>query len=284
MHINTIYDQQCGLGEGAYWNAQEQRLYWVDIKLMRIHCYQPATKEFNHWQLPGIVGCLSPCVNGGLIIGFEDKIAHFDTSNSKLKILFDSKSGIRMNDGLTDPAGRFWVGQADDDFKQRGKLFRYDPNGQCQVMEEGLDISNGLDWDLERQLFYLADSPQRIIHVFDYDHEHGAIANRRLFIQFTENDGYPDGFILDSEKHIWCCMWDGHKIVRVSPEGRVVRTIEMPVQRPTKCGFGGADLRTLYVTSAAGDLDEDELLEMPAGNVFSIDVGVAGREMTAFKM
>ena len=284
MHINTLYDQQCGLGEGIYWYAKQQRLYWLDITLQRIHCYDSVSKEFNRWQLPGIIGCLSPCINGGLIIGFEDKIAHFDTDTSKIKILFDSKSGLRMNDGLTDPAGRFWVGQADDDFKERGKLFRYDPDGQCQVMEEGLNISNGLDWDLARQTFYLVDSPRGIIHAFDYDHESGAISNRRPLVQLPQADGLPDGFILDDQGYLWCCMWDGSKIIRISPDGEVEHTIKMPVQRPTKCAFGGTELQTLYVTSASVDLGDDAPFAPPAGYVFSIDVGFQGREMACFKM
>lgn len=283
MQLQTIYPHQCGLGEGAYWHAQEQRFYWVDIRFKKIHCYDPAAFAFHYWDLPGIVGCLVPCVNGGLIIGFEDKIAHFDTSTRKLKILFDSKSGLRMNDGLADPAGRFWVGQVDDEFNDQAKLFRFDPNGQCRVMEEGLSISNGLDWDLKRGVFYLTDSLKHVIYQYDYDDASGTIQNRRQFITFDDKEGFPDGFTLDQHGNLWSCMWDGYQILKISPEAQIEQRIEMPVARPTKCSFGGKHLKTLYVTTAAADLT-DELQEAPAGYVFSIDVDVSGREANLFKM
>ena len=282
MHVKTVFAEQCVLGEGVYWHPTDGHLYWVDIGGHRIHRYHPDTGKTQVWQLNGLVSGICAMHHNHFIIGYEDKIARFEPKTGCVDVLWDSQSGLRMNDGLVGPGGRFWIGQVDDGGASKAKLFRFDPNGGCHVMETGLGISNGLDWDLDRQRFYLVDSSKRIIYVYDYDIETGNITNRQSFVTVSESDGYPDGMILDSTGHVWCCMWDGHKIMRFSPEGRLVQEVEMPVARPTKCAFGGKDLKTLYVTSASGNFNSGVELDAPAGYVFAIDVDVAGRPMNTF--
>lgn len=282
MQIKPLFKRQCGLGEGVYWHPHDGCLYWVDIKEHRIHQHDPRNNSFKFWQLDGLVTAICATDIGNLLIGYNDKIAQFNPAKGKVEVLWDSKTGLRMNDGSIGPRGNLWIGQADDEGKGRSKLFRFDPDGTVDVMETGLQISNGMDWDLSRHCFYLADSPRRVIYVYEYDNDTNQISNRRELIRFSEADGYPDGLVLDSEGHLWIGMWDGHKVVRVSPEGEVVQTIEMPVARPTNCSFGGLDFKTLYVTSACSDVGSDEQLEAPNGYVFEIDVDVAGRPMTVF--
>jgi sugar lactone lactonase YvrE len=62
-----------------------------------------------------------------------------------------------------------------------------------------------------------------------------------------------------------------------------VERIEMPVQRPTSCAFGGPGLDRLYVTSARFGVDEDALAMQPcAGGLFLVDTGVRGVAETSF--
>ena len=282
MEISVLSKHQCGLGEGAYWHALEKKLYWVDIKAHQIHAYDPSMNRFYFWQLPGLISVVCGMDSGNLIVGFEDKIAEYDKQHDVLKVLFDTRSGMRMNDGAVDPAGRFWIGQVDDSRCGLGKLYRYDSDGQCQVMEEGLYTSNGLDWDLNRKCFYLIDSRVQTIYVYDYEHETGQIKNRRVFLKTQVNGGSPDGMILDSEGYLWVCFWNGAKIIRYSPEGIMERTLNMPVSRPTKCVFGGGGLQQLFVTSAASNVNQTEQLDSPNGYVFMSNVGVTGMSSTLF--
>jgi sugar lactone lactonase YvrE len=88
---------------------------------------------------------------------------------------------------------------------------------------------------------------------------------------------------VDSAGHLWVCFWDGWCIRRLSPAAEVVETIEMPVQRPTSCAFGGSDLDRLYVTSARLGIDADALGMQPcAGGLFLVDTGVRGVSETSF--
>lgn len=278
----VLSEVSCSLGEGAYWHALENKLYWVDIKEHQLYRYDSFQNCLEYWQLPGLVSVVCGMKFGGFIIGFEDKIAEFNIHSAKLKILYHTCSGMRMNDGAVDPAGRFWIGQVDDSRKALGKLYRYDPNGCCQVMEEGLCTSNGLDWDLKRKRFYLIDSRIRTIYVYDYEHETGNICNRRIFLKTKESEGSPDGMVLDSQGYLWVCFWNGSKIVRFSPEGKEDQVINMPVLRPTKCVFWGKDLTDLFITSASSNVNCAEKLGPPDGYSYTLNVGIVGVLPTLF--
>lgn len=275
MQIKAIYDKQCGLGEGPIWHAAESMLYWVDIRNRHVHRYDPKTQQHQQWELPGVIGCIAPAAQGGFIAGYKDKIAHINLETGHIEDLFGTQTGIRMNDGICDRQGRFWVGQADESGK--GKLFRYSADGQCKEMEENITVSNGLDWSLDNKTFYYTDSPERKIYAYDFDVVTGDISNRRVFVDVPEAHGYPDGLTVDAEGYIWSAKWQANRIIRYTPEGNIDREIEMPVWRPTSVMFGGDNLDTLYVTSASCDLDEDTILDTPNGYVYAIEnIGVKG--------
>ena len=112
---------------------------------------------------------------------------------------------------------------------------------------------------------------------FDYDHETGTLSNRRRFVDLKGTGIGPDGSTIDTEGYLWNAQWDGWRLARYAPDGRLDRFVELPVQKPTSCMFGGADMRTLYVTSAIWDLTPAELAKQPyAGGLFALDVGVGG--------
>ena len=87
----------------------------------------------------------------------------------------------------------------------------------------------------------------------------------------------PDGASIDAEGYLWTAMFDGGCIARYAPDGRLDRTVPMPVSRATACTFGGPDLRTMYVTTARFRLTPEKLAsETHAGGLLALDVGVAG--------
>jgi sugar lactone lactonase YvrE len=76
---------------------------------------------------------------------------------------------------------------------------------------------------------------------------------------------------------VWSARWDGWQVIRFAPDGRIERVVEMPVQRPTSCIFGGPELNQLFVTSAKIGLSDSDLARQPlAGNVFVVDMDVPG--------
>lgn len=124
---------------------------------------------------------------------------------------------------------------------------------------------------------YFADTPKAVIWRFDYDIDSGVPSNRRIFATFDDQPGTPDGSCVDADGCLWNAQWDGSRVVRYTPIGRIDRVIEMPVRKPTCVAFGGPKLDTLYITSARYLMQPDELAAEPlAGALFAISPGVTG--------
>jgi sugar lactone lactonase YvrE len=123
---------------------------------------------------------------------------------------------------------------------------------------------------------YHNDSARQVTYVFDLDGE-GNADNRRVLREYGEGDGYPDGMTVDSEGCLWIAFWDGWCVRRYSPHGDLLETIEVPVQKPTSCAFGGPSLDHLFVTSASVGLSGADWEKQPeAGGLFVVKPGVSG--------
>ena len=137
---------------------------------------------------------------------------------------------------------------------------------------------------------YWANTPEHRIDQFDFDVTTGEITNRRPWVQFDRKvdgrpyGGRPDGAAVDVEGNYWVAMYEGACVLQLSPAGEVLQRIAVPVQCPTMVCFGGADLRTLFITSArAGRPVEEQQAAIPAGSLFSVRVKVAGLPVNAFR-
>jgi sugar lactone lactonase YvrE len=151
-----------------------------------------------------------------------------------------------------------------------------DPDRQYSKIISGIGVSNGLGWSPDNRLMYYTDSRKHTIWVYDFDLESGSISNQRVFAQ-TPSAYVPDGLTVDAEGYVWSAKWDGWKIVRYAPDGSIDQEVQLPVQRPTSCIFGGSDLMDLYITSASTGLSEIKLKEQPqAGSVFVLESEVRG--------
>jgi sugar lactone lactonase YvrE len=266
------------LGEGPLWSAAEGRLLWVDILAPAIHLSDPATGKDRVVATEEMVAALAPRASGGFVAAARSGLRAFDGASlgPVLAAPIAEGSALRLNDGRCDARGRFWVGSlALDSTPDAGALHRLDESG-ARVMQAGLHVPNGLGFSPDNSRLYLADSARRRVDVFDFDLAAGAIANRRPFVALTEHEGVPDGLAVDAEGGVWIALWDGWRVVRYAPDGRLDREIHLPVPRPTSCCFGGAGLGTLYVTSARVRLSAAQLAEAPlSGSVFALDPGGA---------
>ncbi len=280
--VDLLLDAQALLGESPRWHAPEARLYWVDIDAHRIHRTDPATGATETMQLDQPVGCVAPRVGDGLVMGLKDGCALIDAWGEDPRAFGPAVlAGIaeqRFNDGCVDAAGRFWIGSVTRDKSNPGAmLFRLDPDGALTPMLGGLLTSNGAAFSPDGRTFYHADTPTHALHAYAVDPATGALGDGRLFHQFEQGKGRPDGGTVDAEGCYWSALWDGWRVVRLSPAGEILQTVEMPVQRPSMIALGGADLCTAFVTSAGKDLSDDARAAQPhAGGLFTFRVDVPG--------
>ncbi|HUP67206.1 MAG TPA: SMP-30/gluconolactonase/LRE family protein [Sphingomicrobium sp.] len=277
--IHCIADVHAILGEGPVWVPGEEALYWVDIKGRKIFRLSD-NGEISQWPTPFRVGSIAPRASGGFLAGTDQGIAEIDLSTGQLKLLFNPEEalpGNRFNDGKVDRAGRFWAGTMDDSEREAsGTLYRFEPDLSFSAVDTGYKVTNGPAFSPDGGRMYHNDSARQLTYVFDLD-EAGNAANRRVFLEFGEGDGYPDGITVDAEGCLWIAFWDGAAVRRFAPQGDLLETIEMPIARPTSCAFGGPNLDRLYVTSASIELDETALRMQPnAGGLFMVTPGVRG--------
>lgn len=275
-----VADVKAVLGEGPVWVARDQALYWVDIKGQRVFRRGFEDGEVTEWRPPFPVCSLAPREIGGFIAGSENGFAFVDVQEKSFQLHANpepERPTNRFNDGKLDREGRFWVGTMDDEeVLASGALYRLDGDLSWRRIDDDYKVTNGPAFSPGGRIMYHNDSARQLTYAFDLD-DAGDASNRRLFLQFADGDGYPDGMTVDAEGCLWIAFWDGWCVRRFSPEGELIRTIEVPVQRPTSCVFGGPRLDHLFITSARIDLDEAALATQPqAGGVFVVKPGVSG--------
>lgn len=268
------------LAESPYWLGDGRSLLWVDILAPSVNLSNLSTGDTRSTPLGELVGVVVPRRSGGFVAATQSGFRALDLGSGEMQPIAAPlhMSGRRFNDGKCDAAGRLWAGTlAIDASPERGALYRLDTQGALEEIESGFHICNGLGWSPDNTRFYLADSGRREIYVYDYALATGTLSNKQVFARFTESDGMPDGLAVDAEGHLWCAMWDGWAIKRFAPDGRLERSIDLPVPRPTNCAFGGPDMKTLYITTARIRLSATQLAAAPlSGSILALAVDVAG--------
>ena len=278
-----MLDVAARLGECPVWSVDAQALHFVDIKGRAIHRFHPESGEHSEREVDEDIGCVGLVRGGGFIAGMRSGLYRLTEDGGKLSRLADNPENhatSRFNDGRCDPVGRFLVGTLDEP-KAGGMahLYRYDRRG-LEVLTGGLLTSNGLAFSPEGTVLYHSDTPRFTIFRYDYDPATGVASDRRVFVQMetkAEDRGRPDGAAVDAEGCYWTALYEGARVHRYSPGGRLLSVHPVPALRPTMVAFGGEDLRTLYVTSARDGASDAELARFPdSGGVFAMDVDTPG--------
>ena len=277
--IECVADVGAVLGEGPVWVAAEQALYWVDINGRKIFRLDQAGKR-QEWPTPMRVGSILPRAGGGFIAGTDQGIAFVDLDSNRFEVFASPEQHLpnnRFNDGKVDPRGRFWAGTMDDrEQGSAGTLYRVDPDLRCTAIDTGYGITNGPAFTRGGWMMFHNDTARQVTYAYEID-SNGNASNRLAFLRFGEGDGYPDGMTVDSEGCLWIAFWGAWCLRRFSIDGELLQTIELPVEQPTSCTFGGPDLDRLYVTSATKSLDPAALAMQPnAGGLFMLVPGVRG--------
>ena len=270
------------IGESPVWSVREQALYWVDVEGRRVQRFAPESGSSKDWKMPDVTSSIGLRRDAGLVAATRTGFVLIDTLNSEISPITHPEAdqpGNRFNDGKVDRAGRFFAGTKNlaNNAQPTGALYRLEADGRAHEVTHGISCTNGIAWSPDDRTMYLCDTWVRRIYCFDFDVPSGTVANRRVFAELTAAGGYPDGLTVDADGFVWNAHYDGWRITRYAPDGRIDRVLRMPVQHVTSIMFGGHDLRTLFVTSASIRLpDEARALQPLAGHVLAFEPGVAG--------
>jgi len=269
-----LLDTKCTLGEGATWCARTGRFYWTDIEGARLWRYDPSDGRSTFWPMPERLATFALCADPHyLLLGLASHLAFFDIATGQTRHIVDVEAGMntRVNDGRCDRQGRFVFGTKDEGspLQAIGGFYRLNHDLSLERLPlPAPAISNSIAFSPDGATMYFCDSPTREIRACDY-RAHGGIANDRLFVRLADATGEPDGSTVDRDGGLWNAQWGGRRVVRYGTDGVETDRVEVPTAQPSCVALGGAQLGTLYITSARVGLDAAALAgDLRAGGVF----------------
>ncbi len=287
IQVELVLDARNATGESPVWVAAEQALYWVDIPARKLCRWVSATGLTDEWVAPEMLACIAPLgVAGGWIAGTESGVfqlspkADGSLGFSRLAGVSHAQDGMRFNDGRCDRQGRFLAGTMVMNMAagaRAGCIYSYQGSPDLRLLLDGFITPNGMAFSPDGRTMYLSDSHPSVqmVWAFDYDPETGTPSARRPFVDMNSLPGRPDGAAVDEDGCYWICGNDAGLVHRFTPEGRLDRSLAVPVKKPAMCAFGGAGLDTLFVTSIRPD--GVDLSDQPlAGGLFALRPGVRG--------
>lgn len=276
----------CLLGQSPVWSASEGLLWWVDPKRAKLHRYNPRTGNTRRYDLPMKASVIAMAA-GELIMAGNLEAGFFDVATeeyTRVSVLEGEPETNRINSGGVAPDGSFWFATMDgDEADARSAWYRLAPDRAVERLTiPPVIIPSNVCFSPDGATLYTSDTTEQEILSFDFDAPM-QLTNRRVFATTSSGAGYPDGSAMDVDGCVWNAEWDGGRIVRYRPDGKIDQIIRLPTVRPTGCCFGGKDLRTLYVTTARTGLTAFQLDAQPfAGSLFAVQVEVPGQPSLAW--
>ncbi|MCW6506915.1 SMP-30/gluconolactonase/LRE family protein [Lichenifustis flavocetrariae] len=284
MRIEVLLDVKTTLGEGPLWDVDQERLYFIDSFDGRVFRTTVDGGELRAWDVPQKIGSMALRKDGlGAVVSLQRGFHLLDFKSGDVTPIHDPEPEFtdnRINDGKVDKRGRFVAGSMDTmEQGANGGLYSLATDFKVTKLDSNIVCSNGPCWSPDGRTFYFADTWSGEIWAYDYDLSTGGVSNRRTFAKVnTSGGGAADGATVDAEGCVWSALVYDGKLVRYTPEGRVERTIDMPVKKVTSVMFGGPNLDILFVTSMA----KPPLPRFPGdgvlrGSLFAIhDLGIRG--------
>jgi sugar lactone lactonase YvrE len=291
----TSVAEPCGVvraehAEGPTWDAAREELLWVDILGHRVHRARARRAAGRTRLEPVAVHDVGQCVtavvplaeaDGGWMVASERGFGQLRPDGT-LRVIAEPEAPAagrtRMNDGKCDPAGRFWAGSMAWDVEPgAGRLYRMDLDGRVATVLESVTVSNGLAWMPDGATMYFIDTLTRRVDRLTLDVAKGEPRARETAFAVDPDEGWPDGMTIDDEGCLWVALWGGGQVIRYTPDGRVLARVRVGPEQVSSCAFGGAERRTLFITTSQEGLDAAARRRRPdAGRVFCVDVEVTG--------
>jgi sugar lactone lactonase YvrE len=279
----TRFEAQNQCGESPIWDPRSATLSWVDTERPLFSALSDRSAQAVTTPTSRLVQAIGRRRSGGWVAVVRDGFALLQADGTETRLLGNPVEGfphLTMNDGTVGPDGRFYAGSFNKNDLEAadGCLYRVDHDGTVAMIETGLVLPNGMAFSPDGGTMYVTEMWVRRITAFDFDARAGTVSHRRVLVTVPEQEGYPDGLIVDEDGFLWSGHWQGFRITRYDPDGRKERHVDVPVPTATCMAFGGPDLDRLYITTGKKGLTAEQLAAYPcAGDLYMVRPGVRGR-------
>lgn len=277
--VELITPSKDRLGETPLWCERDNKLWWLDIenpKLQSLDALSGDVEVFPDKEIT-FLGSQALTKSGRHLLARDCDLYLRDASGAMTHFA-TVEEGLdnRLNDGRVDRFGRLWIGTMDNQLSRpTGSVYCVDSDGTIYHQFDDVIVSNGIAFSPDAKRFHFTDTRRYQSFVFDVDAQDGSIHNRRIFADYSAAKDRPDGACFDADGGLWTAFFGGGRLVRYASTGVIDTIVEMPVTNPTCLCFGGTDFKTLYITTAAKFLSDEQLASEPmAGSVFAIE-GIA---------
>lgn len=267
--MSEVFDPtRCELGEGPLWHPVREQFLWFDINKYQLLIRESAKTrvvQFNeHVSAAGWVSDTS------VLVASETRLFLFDLDRERSEDVEGLEADnplTRSNDGRADPWGGFWIGTMGKDHEAgAGAIYRY-YKGELRKLYPKISIPNAMCFSPDRKHAYYTDTVTKQIMRQALEADRGwPDGNPEVFVDGTGDGLHPDGAVVDAAGNLWCAMFGAGEVIAFSPDGERLQNIRFDAPQTTCPAFGGADLTTLYCTSAARDMPKDD--GKPHGAVF----------------
>ncbi|MDL5510383.1 SMP-30/gluconolactonase/LRE family protein [Arenibacter sp. M-2] len=135
---------------------------------------------------------------------------------------------------------------SDPDWKNsKGQIWKIDPDGTVTLLEGDMGTTNGIEVSPDNKILYVNESVQRNVWAYDLSPS-GEISNKRLLIKFE--DFGMDGMRTDIKGNLYITRHGKGTVVIVSPDGKMLKEIDLKGKTPSNIAFGGNDGTKAFVT------------------------------------
>ena len=270
--MQVFSDIACTLGEGPLWHPERRELFWFDILGKML--YRKGKTE-DSWGFDEHVSAAGWVDRDRLLIASETALWQFDVTTGAQEFLVGLESDTAMtrsNDGRADPHGGFWIGtmgKAAEPYA--GAIYRYH-RGRLEQLFDKITVSNSICFSPDGKIAYFTDTFTRRIQRVELDEAGWPVGRPEVFVDLRPEGLNPDGSVVDGLGNLWNAQWDASRVACYAPDGAFLRAVAVPARQTTCPAFGGADMKSLFVTSAAQDVDEAQ-----GGMTFVTELDVMGQ-------
>ena len=279
--MSDVFDDTvCSLGEGPLWHPLREQFFWFDIDGKRLFTSHFGTTDM--WQFDENVSAAGWMDDRRLLMASETGLYVFtiETGTTELLVRIEAEqTATRSNDGRADPWGGFWIGTMGKNAEPGlGAIYRY-YQGALTKLYVQMTIPNAICFSPDRRFAYFTDTATKQVKRQALRAEDGMPDDfAEVWLDLSDEGLNPDGSVIDADGNMWLAHWGAGCVACYDPDAQFLHAVEFPARHTSCPAFGGPDLNTLYCTSAAIGVSQEQRLKEPTnGMTFAVKVNATGQ-------